>query len=47
MLLKIILFYSPASKVLRSLDLSYNKLSTVPWEAIKPLKTLEWLNLFR
>ncbi|XP_073983632.1 uncharacterized protein isoform X2 [Rhodnius prolixus] len=34
-----------SSKVLRSLDLSYNKLETVPLEALRHLRTLEWLNL--
>ncbi|XP_073988034.1 chaoptin-like isoform X2 [Rhodnius prolixus] len=34
-----------ASKVLRSLDLSYNRLEQVPYRALAALKTLEWLNL--
>ncbi|KAL1124150.1 hypothetical protein AAG570_001920 [Ranatra chinensis] len=36
----------PASKVLRSLDLSYNSLSGIPAQAIGQLKALEWLNLY-
>ncbi|XP_024085373.1 chaoptin-like [Cimex lectularius] len=35
-----------AVKVLRSLDLSFNRLEAVPFGAIAPLATLEWLNLY-
>jgi hypothetical protein len=33
--------------VLKSLDLSYNELDEVPFEALQPLKSLDWLNLHR
>jgi hypothetical protein len=33
--------------VLKSLDLSYNELDEVPFAALQPLKTLDWLNLHR
>lgn len=32
---------------LRSLDLSYNELDEVPFEALHSIKELDWLNLHR
>jgi len=33
--------------VLKSLDLSYNELDEVPFEALQPLTSLDWLNFHR
>jgi hypothetical protein len=33
--------------VLRSLDLSYNELDEVPFQALQSLKSLDWLNFHR
>jgi hypothetical protein len=33
--------------VLKSLDLSDNELDEVPFEALQPLMTLDWLNFHR
>jgi hypothetical protein len=39
--------FSSMAHVLKSLDLSYNELDEVPFEALQPLKSLDWLNLHR
>lgn len=30
---------------IRSLDLSYNELDHVPFEALRPVRSLDWINL--
>nr|XP_045584572.1 chaoptin-like [Procambarus clarkii] len=37
--------FSGMSHSLQSLDLSYNQLTAVPRQALRPLKALEWINL--
>ncbi|XP_017771104.1 PREDICTED: slit homolog 1 protein [Nicrophorus vespilloides] len=37
--------FSSMSKTLSSLDLSYNQLDSVPFQAMKDLRNLQWLNL--
>jgi hypothetical protein len=39
--------FSSMAHVLKSLDLSYNELDEVPFQALQPLKSLDWLNLHR
>ncbi|XP_069684863.1 chaoptin [Periplaneta americana] len=36
--------FSSMADVLKSLDLSYNELGEVPFEALQPLRSLDWLN---
>jgi hypothetical protein len=33
--------------VLKSLDLSYNELDEIPFEALQPLTSLDWINFHR
>ncbi|GLH08937.1 Uncharacterized protein GBIM_14093 [Gryllus bimaculatus] len=37
--------FASMSDALKSLDLSYNELDHVPFDALRPLKGLDWLNL--
>jgi hypothetical protein len=41
------LCFRSMAHVLKSLDLSYNELDEVPFVALQPLKSLDWLNLHR
>ena len=39
--------FSLMEDVLKSLDLSYNELDEIPFDALQPLTSLDWLNFHR
>lgn len=39
------LCFSSMEDAIRSLDLSYNELDHVPFEALRPVRSLDWINL--